>query len=328
MQMKKHPLVFLGFFIYTYSMKKLYLLFMVYLASTATSMATEIYADDYTFQKQLIINTNHTCQAFRIHPNWFVTAAHCVEQCADGGRCQVKIMLAQGPVNVSYTVPSRDIFMPKEYRTVDKLQKITTHKNWDVALLHYQPEEYTYEFPEGGMATETEFEQALAQSHSLRMQWKGATHPKIPVLYIYGGEDLMTLKSNIIVPRWNFGQMESFSNPKTVLYFGRKQALWGADGFGVDHGNSGGAVVLENGGIVGIATAKIDNNLPSEVKQVFPTFGQANEFFLFNGFAPKTTFAFIEKTMARFGDKPVTKKLRKIVPTVDPTAVPTTLQAK
>jgi hypothetical protein len=122
--------------------------------------------------------------------------------------------------------------------------------------------------------------------------------------------------------------MESFSNPKTVLYFGRKQALWGADGFGVDHGNSGGAVVLENGGIVGIATAKIDNNLPSEVKQVFPTFGQANEFFLFNGFAPKTTFAFIEKTMARFGDRPVTKKLRKIVPTVDPTAVPTTLQAK
>ena len=119
----------------------------------------------------------------------------------------------------------------------------------------------------------------------------------------------MALKQNLIVPRWNFGQLVSFSNPQNVLYFGEKKSVWAADGFGVDHGNSGGAVVLEDGGILGIATAKMDNQLPSDVRKEFPKFGQAYEFFIFNGFAPKTTLPFIEKTMLKFGDRPRTKKL-------------------
>ena len=107
-----------------------------------------------------------------------------------------------------------------------------------------------------------------------------------------------------------------FSDPKTVLYFGERASLWGADGFGVDHGNSGGAVVLADGGVVGVATAKKDNNLPSDVRQAFPKFGQAEDFFLFTGFAPKTTLKFIQQTLLRFGDRPRTQKLRKVTPTV------------
>ena len=309
-------------------MKKLFLLICLCCSVSALAQRAPVYADDYVFQKQLIINNQHTCQAFRIHPNWFATAAHCVEMCSESGPCQVKILLAQGPVNASAIVSKSAIFIPSQYRTVDAHARVSTHKNWDVALIRYQPDEYIYEFPEGGMATLEEFTQALKQSHSLRMQWKGVSHPKMPILYTYGGEELMTLKQNIIVPRWNFGQMESFSNPQTVLYFGEKQALWGADGFGVDHGNSGGAVVPENSGIVGIATAKMDNQLPADVRQAFPTFGKAHDFFLFNGFAPKTTLRFIEQTMARYGDKPATKKLKRIMPTIDPTVPPVAVQAK
>ncbi len=301
---------------------------MLCLGAVPLAVAAEIFADDYVFQKQIIVNNRHTCQAFRIHQNWFATAAHCVEECVGSGPCQVKILLAQGAVNASATVSTRDVFIPKPYRTVDAKQRVSTHKNWDVALLHYQPEEYVYEFSEGGMATSEEFNQALKESRSLRVQWKGAVRPQIPVLYTYGGNDLMTLKENLIVPRWNFGQMESFSNPQTVLYFGEKQALWGADGFGVDHGNSGGAVVLPNGGIIGVATAIMDNQLPSDVRQAFPTFGRAHDFFLFNGFAPKTTLAFIEKTLAHYGDRVRIKKLHKVTPTIDPTASSTVVQAK
>ncbi len=309
-------------------MKKLYLVIVLCSFVGTWGHGAAVYADDYVFQKQIIINGKHTCQAFFIHPNWLATSAHCVEDCLGNGPCQVKILLAQGPVNASAMVGKHDVFVPKEYRTVDAQQRVSTHKNWDVALLYYQPDEFIYEFPEGGMATAEEFSQAVKSSRSLRLQWKGTTRPEIPVLYTYGGNDLMTLKDNLIVPRWNFGQMESFSNPQTVLYFGEKQALWGADGFGVDHGNSGGAVVLENGGVVGIATAKMDNQLPAEVRQAFPTFGQSHDFFLFNGFSPKTTLLFIEKTMARFGDRIRTKKLHKIVPTIDSTMQPTLVQAK
>ena len=293
-------------------MKKLFLSLLTCLLAAVAVHAAQVFADDYAYQKQLIMNNKSTCQAFRIHENWFATAAHCVDMCLFEGACNIKILLAQGPVNVSVRVAKQDIFVPKEYRTVDAQKRVSTHKFWDVALIYYRPQEYLYEFAEGGNATAAEFEEALKQSRSLRVQWRGAVSPKIPTLYSYEGENLMQLKQNIIVPRWNFGQMESFSNPQTVLYFGDKKSLWGADGFGVDHGNSGGAVVLEDGGIVGIATAKMDNQLPADVRAEFPKFGQAYEFFVFNGFAPKTTLKFIDKTMRRYGDRPRVRKLRRV----------------
>ena len=300
-------------------MKKLFLTCLLCVFTSVLVHAGRVYADDYVFQKQLIINNAQSCQAFRIHENWFATAAHCVDVCLKD-ECQVKILLAQGPVNASAIVGRRDIFIPKKYRSVDAHARVSTHKNWDVALIHYQPEEYIYEYPEGGMATAQEFREALKDSHDLKVQWQGATHPKIPVLYTYGGADLMTLNldgNDMIVPLWEYGQMQSFSNPQTVLYFGEKQSMWGSDGFGVDHGNSGGAVVLKNGGVIGIATAKLDNQLPADVRAAFPTFGKAHSYFLFNGFAPKTTLAFIKKTMAHYGDSPITKRLEKVTPPTD-----------
>ena len=108
-----------------------------------------------------------------------------------------------------------------------------------------------------------------------------------------------------------------FFNPETVLYFGEKKSLWGTDDFGVKEGNSGGAVVLENGGIIGIATAKMNNNLPADVRREFPKFGQAYGFFAFNGFAPQTTLKFIEQTMRRFGDQPRVEKLKRVEPSTE-----------
>lgn len=295
-------------------MKKLFLSFLTCLLAAVTVHAATVYADDYTYQKQLIMNGTETCQAFRIHKDWFATAAHCVDMCVFNGACNIQILLAQGPINVSAKVDKRDIFIPKQYRTVDEKKRVTTHKFWDVALIHYRPQEYHYQFAEGGTATAEEFMQAVRHSRGLRVQWQGAVNPKIPTLYSYDGEEVMTLPQNLIVPRWNFGQMQHFSNPQTVLYFGENKSLWGADGFGVDHGNSGGAVVLDDGGVVGIATAKMDNNLPADVRQAFPKFGQTYEFFVFNGFAPQTTLKFMEKTMRKFGDRPHVKKLQRVKP--------------
>ncbi len=301
-------------------MKTRITLVLMFLFTPLLALAARgVYADDFAFQKQLILDNKNTCQAFRIHKNWFVTAAHCVESCLNGGACHVRVLLAQGEeMKALYDFHPREIFVPQEYQYKDEHKQVRTRTAWDVALLHYRPYNYTYEFVEGGFATEEEFAQALQKDHNLRVQWNGALRPKIPVLYTYQGPNLMTLKNNIVVPRWNWGETEIFTDPKTVLYFGQDSSVWGADGFGVDHGNSGGAVVLDDGGIVGIASAKHANNLPAFVRQQFPTFGQADEFFLFTGFAPKTTFKFIKHTLLKFGDRVQAKKLRRIAPTIQP----------
>lgn len=305
-------------------MKKLCLSFLICLCTAATLQAASVYADDYVYQKRLhmvVDNEEKTCQAFRIHPQWFATAAHCVDMCVfDRKRkCNIKILLvegnAEGEVNVSAPVDRRDMFVPQEYRTVDAKQRVSTHKFWDVALIRFEDPQYQYEFADGRNATAEEFDEALKQFPELKEQWRGVVLPKIPTLYTYGGEELMQLKQNLIVPRWNEGgELELYSNPETVLYFGEKKSLWGADGFGVREGNSGGAVMLEDGGIIGIATAKMDNQLPTEVRAAFPKFGRAYEFFFFNGFAPKTTLKFIEQTMSGFGDRPRTQKLKRVKP--------------
>ncbi len=299
-------------------MKKI-LLLVTCLFAAAVGNAAPVYADDYAAQKQLIMNGNATCQAFRIHPYWFATAAHCVDMCVFDRKCNIKILLvegnAEGEVNVSAPVDRRDMFVPQEYRTVDAKQRVSTHKFWDVALIRFEDPQYQYEFADGRNATAEEFDEALKQFPELKEQWRGVVRPKIPTLYTYGGEELMQLKQNLIVPRWNEGgELKVYSNPETVLYFGEKKSLWGADGFGVREGNSGGAVMLEDGGIIGIATAKMDNQLPTEVRAAFPKFGRAYEFFIFNGFAPKTTLKFIEQTMSGFGDRPRTQKLKRVKP--------------
>ena len=301
-------------------MKKLFLALSLCVFTSALVRAAQVPADDYVFQKQIIINKKDTCQAFRIHKNWFATAAHCVEACLDDS-CQVKILLAQGSINASAIVGKTAVFIPKKYRGRSLNGKIRTHKNWDVALIRYRPEEYLYEYPEGGFATSQEFQQALQQSNELEVQWEGAINPDIPVLLTYGGPGLMTFdvtENTLVVPRWTDGQMETFSDPKMVLYFGTNQSLWGSDGFGVDSGNSGGAVMLESGEVIGIATAKLDSPLPRDVREMFPTFGRANKYFIFNGFAPKTTLKFIKDTMRQYGDQlATTKKLEKVTLSTD-----------
>lgn len=341
-------------------MKKYILLLIIFLSAPLAVKARAVYMDDFMFQKQIVgkkhyyngdgfltHTDSYTCQAFFIHKNWLVTSAHCVDSCLDkDNACQIKVLLAQGEINASASITRKQhVFIPKQYRTADKQGRLSTHKAWDIALLYYQPQEFLYEFAEGGNATREEFEQALAKDLSLLAQWKFAKDPhftellrtlfakdpglrrpwdklerklKFPVLHTYNGPELMTLQQNLFVPRWNWGELEMFSDPKTVLYFGEGASLWAADGFGVDHGNSGGAVVLSDGGVVGVATAKMNNNLPADVRRAFPTFGQADDFFLFTGFAPKTTLRFIEQTMMKFGDRPRTQKLHKIMPTIEP----------
>lgn len=264
-------------------MKKLFLALSLCVFAGTFSSAQEVFADDYIFQKQLIAqgkNYQEQCQTFRIHQNWFITAAHCVDRCKKDATCQVKILLAHGPVNAWVPIDRREIFVPKQYRPVEATPSQTIPKSWDVALIHHQPGEE--ETPE----------------------------QTIPVLYVHGGYGLMDLNlegNDVEVPWWENGKMQLFTGSKKVLYFGGKQSMWSSCGFGLNPGNSGGAVTLKNGGIIGVVTATVPAGLAAKELKEFPCY-RTEESFLFNGFAPKTTLKFIEKTMGRYGDGPTVER--------------------
>ena len=76
-------------------MKK-YLFLLGVVLFGALAARAEVFANDYEFQKQLLINGSDTCQAVRIHENWFLTSAHCVAKCKTAA-CDLRLILAQNP---------------------------------------------------------------------------------------------------------------------------------------------------------------------------------------------------------------------------------------
>lgn len=291
-------------------MKK-YLFLLGVVLFGALAARAEVFANDYEFQKQLLINGRETCQAVRIHESWFLTSAHCVAKCKTGA-CDLRLILAQNDdVQVSAALTSADIFIPQEYQTVTE-QGVRTHTGWDISLLRFTPGEYHYRYADGADAPQSAFQQALTDEE-FAAQWQGITRPKLPFLYTYSSESTRQINTRLVVPRWQLGVMTSLSAPKYILYFGSKQATWGSAGFGVEEGNSGGGVFLDKSGLLGIVTAKRTNDLPAEIKQKYPQFGVAEEFFFFNGFSKKTTFKFIKDTLTRFGAHVKTKELKQIL---------------
>ena len=274
----------------------------------------EVFSDDFVSQKQVAIinrttNQPSTCQLIRIHKNWFLTSAHCVDACLTD-RCQLRVLLASGDkVSALADISDRDIFIPTEYEE----GKLAKSVFWDIALLHYRPESYEFKTNDGLLIDQETFERELRKDSVLRRQWNGAINPVLPGLVVYSGSELMQLDNNIVVPRWTDGAMTYFSNPNYVLYAGKRQALWVTDGFGVSEGNSGGGVWMEqDGGLLGIVSAKQLNLLPSQVRQAYPQLGKTTEFFAFTGFSKKTTWKFIEAVLKQYGDEVQTKKLKKI----------------
>lgn len=295
-------------------MKK-YLFLLGFLLGTVVCLhaAPTVYANDYEFQKQFFINGERDiCQAVRIHENWFLTSAHCVAKCQSVA-CNLRIVLAQGKtVEASALLTSQDVFVPKEYQTVTD-KGVRTHTAWDVALLHYKPGTYEFRYNDGSPAPQSAFEAARAQEEKFEAQWQGAVSPELPFLYLYSSETMHQLNTDLIVPRWDLGEMTSLSKPEQVLYFGNRQGVWASAGFGVQPGNSGGGVYVEKGGLIGLVTAKRQNDLPVQVKQKYSQFGAASAFFFFNGFSKKTTFKFIRETLARHGAHVKTKELKQVL---------------
>lgn len=294
-------------------MKKIFLFLLVSTVvfsfpAPVRAEGAEFFSDDFVSQKEFWINNRATCQAVRIHQNWFLTAAHCVEACRHKS-CNLRILLAVGKVSAYAELSSSDVFIPKQYNEGKSAGTVL----WDMALLHYKPTSYTFVSAENGPVDMETFSKAMKTDPDLKAQWKGAQKPDVRPLVVYSGQELMHLPENIVVPRWTRGDLTYFSNPKYILYAGQRQALWISDGFGVDHGNSGGAVELADSlGILGVVSARKDNDLPADVRREFPEFGQSGEFFMFTGVSKRTTWPFVRDTMARYGDSVKTQKLHPI----------------
>lgn len=318
-------LVFFKFIIYTDNMKKLLFILTLCMLATAFVQAATVYADDYLFQNQIYINDQYSCQAVRIHPNWLLTSAHCVKQYLGKPSCSIRIMVAEGK-NASASVLKEDcdeVYIHTEQTEDQKKQLV-----WDIALIRFMmpqsEDEYEFLDKDGNMILKEEFKKELAMDSSLRIAWKGRHLRVFPSLYMYKNKHGKFLRNKLLVPRWTNGVFTYLNSTERVAYLGEKENLWVTPGFGVEEGNSGGAVLAvrkhKQPVLIGIVTAKEDNRdmFSEENKQWVPDLAKAKELFIFTGFGQDTTAKFILNTLAGFGDYLQTSKISNVQDSQNP----------
>ncbi len=278
---------------------------------------------NFYFQKQIQINNVETCQAVQIDRDWLLTAAHCVEPFKKQTSCKIRVIVAQGDLaQASALVPCSKAVLPEPI--VGKDNKLALP--FDLALIPFSAEDEDYEFHT--LANEElspeEFADILEQDERLdgrlSAQWKQRNPSSFPALYAYQSSREKLLENVILVPLWEEGSITYKTEASQIVYIGGKfPSLWATKGFGVENGNSGGAVavVLPNGklGILGIVYAKsvnpADEKMRQEIAEMLPGFEQTDEYFFFHGFADKTTLPFIKSTI-RSGNSPTIKKIKEV----------------
>ncbi len=275
-------------------------------AEPAEQAAPKVREDAFLIQKEIDVwrtdkaaNSRvsvFACQAIQIHPNWFLTAAHCVYAACHGTRpCTVQITLAEADLRQQVRVHSStankrvfiyDGFFPGQNRI----------SSVDVALIKLEPEsaEYLYEVFDGESGSwrkisAEEFTKRLAQSPETKAQLNAADVRLVGSVSLPNAHFLPT----VVVPRMTNGSLSYLVSPSKEVFFVKDLQHYVAPDFGVRQGNSGGGVFTAQGDLVGLVSSLVYSrdgsaNFQNDEGKVVASLQNASDYFLFTGFNGST----------------------------------------
>lgn len=239
---------------------------------------------DQTFNTQVAV---YNCQAVRLHPDWFLTSAHCVYSACATRPCTVEITLAQSAdltarVRVKHSTTSPAVFIyggffPGQNRI----------SGVDAALIRFnaQKAEYSYTRTEDGQPlTRTEFEKLLRFDPEAQLQLNASGARLLNV----SGVSTVRLRPGIVVPKVTNGNISYLAGGGDVYFVDELQHFL-SPGFGVRRGNSGGGVFTRSGDLAGVVSSLLYAKDGSASFQdgegnTVLTLKNAHDYFMFTGF--------------------------------------------
>lgn len=232
----------------------------------------------------------YSCQAVRVHKNWFITAAHCVyASCRDSKSCTVQITLAEAElkadVRIMHSTASPRVFIYSGFFPgQNRISGV------DAALIYFDPETAHYLFAnmETGESLEyDQFKKLLRFSPETKAQYQAYG------VRLINSATAPTAKLNpvLAVPRVSRGVV-SYRLSATDNFFVERLKHFISPDFGVRQGNSGGGVFTADGDLIGIVSSGLFTGKDlafhdEEGKTVF-TLKDASSFFFFTGFNGST----------------------------------------
>ena len=244
---------------------------------------------DQTFNTQVPV---YHCQAVRLHPNWFLTSAHCVYSSCATRPCTVEITLAESPdllarVRVKHSTVSPSVYIyPGFFPGQNRISGV------DAALIHFEPQKAEFAFVDlqtGNPISKSEFDAKLRFDTEAKAQMDAYGARLLSV----AGVSTVQLKPKIVVPKTTAGVVSYLTSRSPEVYYVDELRHFVSPSFGVRQGNSGGGVFTRSGDLVGIVSSLLyakDGSASfydAEGKTVM-TFKNAQDFFMFTGFNGST----------------------------------------
>ena len=239
----------------------------------------------HTFEYYVISDegSSSKCQATRIAPNWFATAAHCLKKPCQKS-CKIRLDLLDQPVSViaetNHSDKKPSVFVHPDF-------KEGTLIKGDFALfrldLNHSPKIYyrraTEKEPQNVAMTPKAFFHWLATHRQANRQYKNVLSPNLPPIAQFGNANYV-LDGKISVISIFHGKRQVQPNPHPVYYV-KKLGYAYTQNFGIRKGMSGSGVMTNTGELIGIISAYVGADVYLGKKKVdrqdlfmFPVFNE------------------------------------------------------
>lgn len=244
------------------------------------------------------------CQAVRLAPDWYITAAHCVyDFCAENRSCVIQFDLAQSPdplfaqARVHSDSSRRNVFIYPGYNP-----RQNRSSSFDVALIRFAPGKDGYLFMDVSKdkeITRAEFEKKLSFYPETQAQWNAPA----PRLLTFDAAVSARITQPIAVPRAQNGHISWLYNAAGQAFFISEVQHCLSNAFGVKQGNSGGGVFTAQGDLIGIVSMSLQNKngavafTNADGKKQF-TLQEADSYFIFTGFS-SAVLSFVRQYIPR-----------------------------
>ena len=268
------------------------------------------------------------CQATRIAPHWFATAAHCVKDlCVKN--CTIRMDLLEAPVSVwaetVHTSKKPNVFVHPGYRPKQIVKD-------DFALirldLNTAPKIYyrraTAKNPAPVMLREKEFFAWLARNPRVRSMYHRVLRPQLPTLAVFDNGNYELDRKISVISIFD-GNRQIKKDPYPV-YHVKDLGYAYTQNFGIRKGMSGSGVMTNTGELVGIIAAYVGADLYKGKQKIkhkelfmFPVFNESLVQFMrdvmgrdFNRIEQKDAYPYlVRKTRRDFSEVKYIMKVSK-----------------
>ena len=240
---------------------------------------------NHTFEYYIVSNGRSSkCQATRIAPRWFATAAHCVkDMCAQS--CEIRMDLLDLPVSIlaetQHTAKKPNIFVHPGYKE-GKLVKD------DFALIRLDinraPKTYyrraTSKNPKNVAMSEQQFIAWMSRNPRSNSKYRHVLSPDLPPIAIFDNTNYVLDRKMSVISIFS-GKREVKPDPNPVYYV-KDLGYAYTKNFGIRKGMSGSGVMTNTGELIGIISAYVGADLYKGKEKIkhadlfmFPVFNES-----------------------------------------------------